>query len=270
MHFTVLGASGFIGSHLASHLRQQGYECLTPERNAPSLFRENLGHVIYCIGLTADFRQRPFDTVRAHVCVLADILEKARYESFLYLSSTRIYGKAESTNEDIMLTVNPQDFSDLYNLTKLTGESLCFATGNAKVRVARLSNVYGSDIGSKNFLPSIISDAIERRHIKLQTTRESSKDYIDVNNVVNLLPRISLGGQYRVYNVASGRNVSNGELMEQLKIITSCSIEVADGAQTILYPVISVDRIKHEFGFEPVRLIDVLNEVVRKHAVAEG
>src|SRR5919197_813364 len=64
---TVLGASGFIGGHLAKHFRALGYECLTPGRNEPSLYETDLGDVIYAIGLTADFRQRPLDTIEAHV-----------------------------------------------------------------------------------------------------------------------------------------------------------------------------------------------------------
>jgi len=90
MKFTVLGAGGFIGSHLLAHLRQAGHDCFAPARGDATLFAEELGHVIYCIGLTADFRSRPFDTVRAHVCLLADVLEKAPFRfvalSFLHPS----------------------------------------------------------------------------------------------------------------------------------------------------------------------------------------
>lgn len=265
MKFTVLGASGFIGSHLAAHLRQQGYDCFTPERNDPAIFTEDLGHVIYCIGLTADFRQRPFDAVRAHVCVLADVLEKARYESFLYLSSTRVYQKAQSTNEDTMLQVDPQDFSDLYNLTKLTGESLCFATGRPTVRVARLSNVYGADFTSDNFLSSVISDAVERKRVLLHTSLDSQKDYVSISEVVNVLPRIATSGKYRVYNVASGRNVSNRDLFERLQALTQCSVDVNGEALTVKFPVITAERVNNEFGFASQTLPDSLDNLVRTY-----
>ena len=76
----VIGGAGFIGSHLLAHLEKSGYECFAPARDDASVFERELGHVIYCIGLTADFRQRPFDTVRAHVCFLAEVLETGKNE----------------------------------------------------------------------------------------------------------------------------------------------------------------------------------------------
>src|SRR4051812_11177152 len=81
MRFTVLGASGFIGSHLMRWLESQSLPYWAPKRCENVLGRP-LGHVIYCIGLTADFRGRPYDTVRAHVCHLLDILEEAEFASF--------------------------------------------------------------------------------------------------------------------------------------------------------------------------------------------
>lgn len=265
MKFTILGSSGFIGSHLAAHLRQQGHECFTPERSDPTIFTENLGHVIYCIGLTADFRQRPFDTVRAHVCVLADVLERCCFDSLIYLSSTRIYGRSQSTDEDSVLTVDPQNFSDLYNLTKLTGESLCFATGRPTVRVARLSNVYGADFESENFLPSLIRDAVMNRGVELHTSLDSAKDYVSIDDVVDILPRIALSGRERVYNVASGKNVANKALIEHLSLVTGCTIVVADVAVKVTYPAVSIDRISQEFKFEPRHLEGEIQRLVERY-----
>ena len=55
--------------------------------------------MIYAIGVTADFRTRPFETMEAHVSVLCEILRDARLDSLTYLSSTRLYGGAASTGE---------------------------------------------------------------------------------------------------------------------------------------------------------------------------
>ena len=40
----------------------------------------------------------PFDTIRAHVSVLSEVLEHAEFESLLYLSSTRVYGRSRTTS----------------------------------------------------------------------------------------------------------------------------------------------------------------------------
>jgi nucleoside-diphosphate-sugar epimerase len=128
MYFTILGARGFIGSHLVSFLEHKGVECFAPA-GEEHLYGRDLGHIIYCIGLTADFRTRTFDTVEAHVCALLDILKNCRYDSFLYLSSTRVYKNAQSTNEETMLAVDPCNPDDIYDISKIMGESLCLTTG---------------------------------------------------------------------------------------------------------------------------------------------
>ena len=63
--FTVLGARGLIGSRLAASLARDGHEVCTPLRD-DDLTSRSLGHVIYAIGLTSDFRTRTFDTITAN------------------------------------------------------------------------------------------------------------------------------------------------------------------------------------------------------------
>lgn len=260
MKFTVLGASGFIGTHLAGYLRQAGHECFTPARGDNAVADADLGHVIYCIGLTADFRRRPFDTVQAHVCMLAEVLEKYRFESLLYLSSTRVYAGAANGDEDAPLMAG-----DLYNLTKLTGESLCFASNRANIRVVRLSNVFGADFSSDNFLPSLIGAAVADRHITFHTALDSAKDYVGIGDVVSILPKIVLAGKQRVYNVASGRNTSNRELADKIRELTGCEVDVTGEDRPVSFPPIQVARLRQEFGFSPAMLLDCLDGLIDEY-----
>lgn len=254
MKFTVLGAGGFIGGHLLARLRSAGHECLAPVRGDATLFSEELGHVIYCIGLTADFRNRPFDTVRAHVCLLADVLEKARFDSLLYLSSTRVYAGAAHGNEETPLMAG-----DIYNLSKLTGEALCLASGREQVRIARLSNVYGGDDGSDNFLPSLLRAAVADGRILLHTALDSAKDYVALEDVVEILPKIAMSGKQRIYNVASGRNTSNRGLVENIRALTGCVVGVLENAPLTSFPQMDIARLRSEFQFEPRQVMDGLS-----------
>ena len=234
---TVFGAGGFIGSHLVRHLRDSGIEHRAPARD--ELPSAPLGHVIYCIGLTADFRTRPLDTVEAHVCRLLDVVRTCTFDSLLYLSSTRLLSGRQ----------------DLYNLSKATGEALVLSIDGG--RVARLSNVYGPG-QSPTFLTEIVEEAETRGSITLRTTLDSAKDYVSVDDAVRLLVQIALHGRERVYNVASGVNVTNEELTAAIARRTGCKVTVAPDAERIVFPPVDVAAIRAEFGFTPSSIKDYL------------
>lgn len=258
--YTVLGARGFIGSRVAARIRAAGRSCWTPERGEASLLRRRLGHVICCVGLTADYRDRPYDAVRAHVGFVAEILERATFDSFLYLSSTRLYAGCRIGTEAASLRIGPD--VDLYDASKLLGEALCLSTRRAAVRVARLSNVYGDDADSPNFLPSLIRDAVDRGRVLLKTSYDSAKDYVGVEDVADVLPRLAAKGRRRLYNVAGGRRTSNRSLAEALRRVTGCRVMVERGAPTVRYPPIRIDRIRSEFNFEPGNVLDDIEGLI--------
>ena len=70
MKFTILGGTGFIGRHMVAHLRAQGIEVDSPTRDASDVTGQKLGHVIYAIGLTGNFRRQSRSTVDANVYML--------------------------------------------------------------------------------------------------------------------------------------------------------------------------------------------------------
>ena len=259
---TILGAQGFVGTHLVRHLEARHIDYYAPRRGE-ELLGKKLGHVIYCIGLTGDFRARPHDAVEAHACNVLRAMRECEFESFVYLSSTRLYKghrRARAREEDD-LRVNPSDPDDLYNLSKALGESITLLCGE-RARVVRLSNVYGDDFARQNFLSTIIGEALETGTITLQTTLESAKDYVSVNDAVALLPRIALSGRRRSYNVASGVNVTNAELVGQVSRLTGCRVTVEPDAATLRYPTVDISRIRQEFGFAPASVLHDLPRLI--------
>jgi nucleoside-diphosphate-sugar epimerase len=244
---TILGASGFIGSLLTKRLQKYKLEHQAVGRH-DKIPTGNLGNVVYCIGVTGDFRDKPFETVDAHVCTLLDVVRNCEFDSLLYLSSTRLYAGADSTDEDEPLLVHPQYSSYLYNISKLMGESITLNCGR-NGRVARISNVYGSDFTSDNFLASILRQAVSGEKVVLQTAPSSEKDYVWVDEVVEHLIFIAASGKQKIYNVASGMNVSNAELAHKLQELTGCEIEFAPDAPQIKFPRINIKRAREEFRF---------------------
>lgn len=261
MKFTIFGSRGFIGSNLLQKLKHSNVEYYTPDIHDDKILKENLGHVIYAIGLTADFRERQFDTVETHVCLLHDLLKNATFDSFLYLSSTRVYSNL--TDECTSLKVNPTKPDDLYNISKIMGESLCMASDKPNIRIVRLSNVIGNNFTSNDFLSSIIRDAIEKKIIKLNISLLSEKDYVDINDVVEIIPKIVIGGKNKIYNLASGSNTKTKDIVNEIIRLTDCNVDINKDAKEYSFPIISINRLKNEFNYHPVNVLGKLETIIR-------
>ncbi len=270
MKFTVLGSTGFIGSHVTDLARAGGHEVVCPARDE-SLDGQELGHVIYAIGVTADFRRRPYDTVTAHVTKLQEILTRTSFESLVYLSSTRVYSRCaaggvtendpQSISENALIPVLSSDFNDLYNLSKLMGESLALTLGH-RVKIARLSNVVGLDFASDNFLISILRDSLRWGRVEMKSSLDSAKDYISVEDVANVVLRLGVEGRHAIYNVAAGTNTTHREILRQVVRLTRTEVTVNEGSPTIGFPRIDNSRLRTDLGFTPRLLKEMLPALV--------
>ena len=269
-HYTIFGGTGFIGSELASQIEERGNTVTRIGRNSWPLPGSELGQVIFCIGMTADFRRRLIETFELQALRLHEALTHYRYESFLYLSSSRVYDGASSTQEETPLLVHPARVDHIYNISKLAGESLCIAHENPCIRVARLSNVYGRTDNSNLFLTAVMRDAVTSGEVTIGQSPTSSKDYIGVEDAAALLIAISDNGKQRIYNVACGRNFTHRQLADILEQQGYRVQFKADGA-IASFPQIDITRIACEFEtpvLDPVaRLPSVLNYLKTKAKV---
>lgn len=255
--FSIFGANGFVGLRLCMELEARGHEVRRIFRDNWPVPGTDLGQVIFTIGMTADFRTKPFETVESQVSTLARALQDYRHESFLALSSTRVYRGAASTSEEARLAVSPADPDDLYNATKLAGEALCLALPDPKIRVARLSNLYGWPGPSQSFLASVLGEAATTGRVHFRTGPGSAKDFLDIESTIRALIAMAGNGRERLYNVASGVNVSNGEIAAILER-EGVKTGFEPGAPEPVFPQMDISRLRNEFGITPPSLIERL------------
>jgi len=263
---TVLGASGFIGSNIVNELAATGSAFYAPKRDE-SLRDKDLGHAIYCIGMTADFRTKPFETAEAHVSKLADVLQYCSFESLTYLSSTRVYIKSKTDNRYLTeadnIVVNSNDPSDIFAASKITGELLALNSGKKNIKVVRPSNVFGIDIYSQNFITAIVKEALKNSKVELLTTPDSAKDYIFVGDVCSALIKLAQQPQAGIYNLCSGTNTNNKDIVEELSRLTGAEIVYSPEAQQIIFQEISNAKVRNVIDFKPTTtVLDALPEII--------
>lgn len=257
---TIIGAGGFIGRALLQHLQGAGWTCHVPPRQAPMMlpaWGKDRGHLFYCAGLTADYIQRPVDTIEAHVCLLTRLLAEACHQSLVYLSSTRVYDGLESgadTGEERAFSLAPGNPRHLYDLSKLTGESICRVMGQGRARVARLSCVYGDHRDPDGFLPQVLRQVAATPRgaaLALDSSPWFERDYVHVGDVVTALVAIAEAGQQPVYNLAQGSNLSNERLGQMVAERAGRQIHFKTEHRPPPPAVINIRRLQDEFGWTP-------------------
>jgi nucleoside-diphosphate-sugar epimerase len=150
------------------------------------------------------------------------------------------------------------------------GESLCISSKKPNVKIIRPSNVTGKLCPPNLFIPSIIQDAIKNNKIILRSSLDSEKDFIHVDDLVRIIPKIIHEGKSNIYNIASGKNTTTRDLINEISKLTNCDIEVVSNVQPYSSPVISIDRLKAEFNFVPEPIIPRISEIVEHYRKLES
>jgi UDP-glucose 4-epimerase len=213
-NYTIIGAGGFVGRHVLARLRAEGIQPFCPVRDDPGLWDRDLGRIFYCAGLTGDYRSRPFATVEAHVALLARLLEQARFERIVYLSSTRLYGNQAGAKglENLPIQVDSGNAEHIYELSKLLGENLALHRSDGRGMVARLSYVFGWDEGAEGFLSDWLLAARTKRDLTFDSSPGFARDYIHVEDVAEALKLMLDSPATGIVNVARGETIDNASI----------------------------------------------------------
>jgi nucleoside-diphosphate-sugar epimerase len=259
MKLTVVGARSFIGSAVAELARARGVEVLVVPHDAVP--PQALGVVVYCSGLAWGADQQPEAAYRLHVSEPLALLATRRFDRFLYLSSTRVYDRSASTDETAALFVDPLDPHGVYPASKIAGEAALLSASDKTVAL-RLSNVFGPNLTAKVFLSDIIRQAVETGRIQIRTALGSSKDYVSVDDVADLVLRIAGGSRQRVYNVAAGHNTTHQQIIDAIAAVLPVEVSVTQDAPLAVAQTIDIRRVRDEFGFAPRELLGAIPVIV--------
>jgi UDP-glucose 4-epimerase len=218
----VTGHRGFLGSHIAAHLREAGERVVgagRPELEVPSRAFEDLLEqarprlVVHCAGpasVPGSIEDPGADRAGA-VDALRSLLPRLGSTRLLLVSSAAVYGEPRllPVSEDAALApVSP------YGRHRVEAERLALESG-VPVAVARVFSAYGEGL-RRQVLWDIAQRALAGTVIELSGTGAETRDFVHARDVAAAIGAIAAGAAFEgeIVNVATGIETSIARLAE--------------------------------------------------------
>lgn len=199
---------------------------------------------------------------------------------FLYVSTDEVYGELELDDPRRFREDWPLRPRSPYSASKAAGEMLALSylhTHGLPVVVTRCCNNYGPNQFPEKFIPLVILNTLAGRELPVYGDGRNVREWIQVRDncrASDLVLRKGKPGE--VYNVGSGRELANLELLERVVGLV-CRLQGLDLEERLALRRFVADRpghdrryaldtkkIRRELGFAPqAELEQGLEETVR-------
>ena len=257
--YTIFGHTGFIGSFFKNKLFKEN---LILPKKGQIIFKKNLGHIIYCIG-SDDWLNDSYNSYYANLGYIPEIINKNNYSSFTFLSTSRIYRNLNVAKENSFLAVNPTNLDNYYNIKNICAESFLISQKKKKIKIVRLSNIYGFAPKSTLLIPTLIKNSLSKNAIKIFINKKCKKDFLNIKVACSIILKIIHYGKDQIYNIASGKNISLEKIAKKISKLTNCKIKYINQSKIINEPAININKIQKEFKFRlSSNIIEDLPELI--------
>jgi len=260
----ITGAGGFIGSHLAEELVRQGeevrafvrynsrderglledspqeiqsqIEIVSGDLKDPDGVRKavkgcsKIFHLGALIAIPYSYIH-PFDFIQTNVVgtchLLNACLEENALERFVHTSTSEVYGTAQYIPID---EKHPLRAQSPYAASKIAADKLVesyYLSFGFPVATIRPFNTFGPRQSLRSVIPTIISQAIESRKIRLGNT-QPRRDFLFVKDTVRGFIQVGKcdGAVGKVVNVGTGTDISIRELVKKVLALMGKKAEV--------------------------------------------
>ena len=262
----ITGAAGFIGSQLAYRLYKNGDDIslvdnfsygrednllfddisftdtiyrkdIRDREFMEKLFADKKFDIIYHFaGITPlpDCQDKAYEAVNVNVDGTVLILELARkygVKKVVFASTSAVY---ENNTEFPLVEEKVTQPSLIYPSTKYSAEQFCKAFYDAyklPICVLRFTNVYGPHIDCLRKQPPvmgyIIREFFNGRSPILHSDGEQKRDFVFVDDLLDLALLVSKGNDFDIVNVSTGRAISINEIANIIASEMNCqNIEI--------------------------------------------
>lgn len=294
MRVLVTGCAGFIGSHVAEGLLNQGHEVIGIDNLDPyysvelkkknlEIFKQNkdfkfifgsildksilkkvgkvdiVNHQAAMAGVRSSIKN-PLKYFTTNVMGTINLLETFRdIDKFIYASSSSIYGEVPREELPVSEERRPMPISP-YSLSKLQGEVWCNMFSRLygfNLTILRYFTVYGPRQRPDEAICKFICNILARKPLEIYGSGNQTRDFTYVKDVVdaNIL---ALKRGKGVYNIGSGKTISLRDLVKLIfRAIGKTSMKFGKRKPGDVSDTLAdIIKARKELGYEPRHSIE--------------
>jgi dTDP-glucose 4,6-dehydratase len=190
----------------------------------------------------------PTEFVYSNVLGTQNMLECFRkinngYGKFIHISTDEVYGHL-GFDDDPFTELTPIAPRSPYAASKASSDLLCLSyinTYGSNISITRCCNNYGPNQHSEKFIPTIIKALSKNKKVPVYGEGMNIREWIHVHDHNLAVWAVATQGKKGVYNIGSGLELSNIELVDKI-----CTIMGKDLDKSVRFVE---DRLGHDFRY---------------------
>lgn len=263
MNILITGISGFVGRNLLQKIGTEDNMIfsdegdLSQEGTLNRLDPYHIKHIFHLASLIniKESWQNPYKYYQNNILSTINVLEFARkHNCNVTFMSSYVYGEPDYIPVD---EKHPVKIFNPYCHTKICSESICNMYAKSfglTVTIFRAFNIYGK--GQTSLLVPMITDMLfSKLHDEIEVPNDAIiRDFINIDDVITALVS-SINGPGGIYNLASGKGISVGEIINKLSAITGIQKPIklkSRGIENEISSIVAdISKIKKELNWAP-------------------
>lgn len=217
--------------NLFKKIKEKDIKYIKHDVTKPFTIHGKVDYIIHAAGIAAPvfYQKYPLKTIDVAVGGTRNMLElarKKRVKSFLFFSSSEIYGnpalEAIPTKETYKGNVSCIGPRACYDESKRMGETLCFTYYhwyNIPIKIVRPFNIFGPGMNLKDYrvIPNFLNNALSSKPLPVHVSGKQTRTFSYISDAVTAFFKVLLSDKNgEVYNVGNDQNEINMNQLAQI------------------------------------------------------
>lgn len=234
MKILVIGASGFVGSHIVQVLIDKGINCVALEHKTKvklncktiqgsledlpyeEIIKNDFSHIIHAARISGkNIHERFFGSLKAQKAnqkLLDFIEENIPSIKLTFVSGSLNYGDCGDSPVFETQKLNPTAFAREYALAELPIIET-FSESRLQIQICRPAWIIGNDSWFKQFY---LNPIFQKKHVLNYSDKNPNMNLIEINDCARLITKIAMHENAGIFNLSSPIQLTKTDFLKEL------------------------------------------------------